>query len=319
MLLIPSAIPRWLAGKASVRIAAELASRKAAPTPCTMRKTIRYSAPVAPGHPVDRQEQRGDRVDDEAEVVHLHPPVHVPEPPEADDQHARHDQEAEDHPQQVEAVRRHQRVEVDAPEDARHRDQHDRPVERRQQHPQRHVRQRDPLVAIRGGRARNLFRDRRCGRGVHGPSWIDRMPAHPAKRMLPIIRDRLACARAITWRRSKIPIFSIFDRSSAVDQDPTHPHPDVPIFLKQVLRPGAPIRGEVGRSRSEATAPEHIDRRLGAREGLGRLSGVNGVEQSQWPRRSAARGAVRTRAATRRRPRPRLHCCRRRASFAASR
>ncbi len=41
MLLIPSAIPRWLAGNASVTIAAEFASRKAPPTPCTRRKTTR--------------------------------------------------------------------------------------------------------------------------------------------------------------------------------------------------------------------------------------------------------------------------------------
>ena len=41
MLLIPSAIPRWLAGNASVRIAAEFASRNAPPIPCTIRKTIR--------------------------------------------------------------------------------------------------------------------------------------------------------------------------------------------------------------------------------------------------------------------------------------
>ena len=41
MLLMPSAMPRWLAGKASVMIAAAFASRNAAPTPCTMRKTIR--------------------------------------------------------------------------------------------------------------------------------------------------------------------------------------------------------------------------------------------------------------------------------------
>ena len=41
MLLIPSAIPRWLAGNASVMIAAAFASRNAAPTPCTIRKTIR--------------------------------------------------------------------------------------------------------------------------------------------------------------------------------------------------------------------------------------------------------------------------------------
>ena len=48
MLLMPSAMPRWLAGNASVMIAAALASRKAAPTPWTMRNTIRYSAPERP-------------------------------------------------------------------------------------------------------------------------------------------------------------------------------------------------------------------------------------------------------------------------------
>ncbi len=48
MLLIPSAMPRWRAGNASVMIAAALASRHAPPMPCTMRKTIRY---VAPGRP----------------------------------------------------------------------------------------------------------------------------------------------------------------------------------------------------------------------------------------------------------------------------
>ena len=48
MLLIPSAIPRLLAGKASVMIAAELASRHAAPTPCTIRKAIRNVAPARP-------------------------------------------------------------------------------------------------------------------------------------------------------------------------------------------------------------------------------------------------------------------------------
>ena len=41
MLLMPSAMPRWLAGNASVMIAAALASRNAAPMPCTMRNTIR--------------------------------------------------------------------------------------------------------------------------------------------------------------------------------------------------------------------------------------------------------------------------------------
>ena len=32
-LLMPRAMPRWLAGKASVRMALELAKRKAPPTP----------------------------------------------------------------------------------------------------------------------------------------------------------------------------------------------------------------------------------------------------------------------------------------------
>jgi hypothetical protein len=27
----------------------------------------------------------------------------------------------------------------------------------------------------------------------------------------------------------------IFDRPSSIDQDPTHPHPDAPTFLKQAL------------------------------------------------------------------------------------
>jgi hypothetical protein len=48
MLLIPSAMPRWLTGKASVMIAAALASRQAPPTPWTMRKMTRYMAPAWP-------------------------------------------------------------------------------------------------------------------------------------------------------------------------------------------------------------------------------------------------------------------------------
>ena len=48
MLLIPRAIPRWRAGKASVMIAAALASRQAPPMPCTMRKTMRKVAPARP-------------------------------------------------------------------------------------------------------------------------------------------------------------------------------------------------------------------------------------------------------------------------------
>ena len=56
------------------------------------------------------------------------------------------------HPEQVADVRRLQRVQADAPEDRGQRDEHDRRVERRHEHAQRRVRQRDPLVAVGGGR-----------------------------------------------------------------------------------------------------------------------------------------------------------------------
>ena len=98
--------------------------------------------------PGDREDEREHRVDGEAEVVHPHPAVHVAEPAEAHDQDARDDEEAQDHPQQVEAVARHQRVDPDPPEDVRECDQHDRRVDRRQQDPDRRVGERHPLVAV---------------------------------------------------------------------------------------------------------------------------------------------------------------------------
>ncbi len=41
MLLMPRAIPRWCSGKASVRMAAELAINRALPTPWKMRMITR--------------------------------------------------------------------------------------------------------------------------------------------------------------------------------------------------------------------------------------------------------------------------------------
>jgi hypothetical protein len=46
--LIPSAMPRWLAGKASVRMAAELANTIAPPTPWKTRSTMSQVAPSVP-------------------------------------------------------------------------------------------------------------------------------------------------------------------------------------------------------------------------------------------------------------------------------
>ena len=48
MELIPSAVPRWLAGKASVRMAVELANRNAPPMPWTTRQMISHSAASVP-------------------------------------------------------------------------------------------------------------------------------------------------------------------------------------------------------------------------------------------------------------------------------
>jgi hypothetical protein len=62
LLLIPSAIPRWLAGKASVRIAAEFASRHAPPMPCTTRNRRKLLELTAEGRAVledDRRRREG--------------------------------------------------------------------------------------------------------------------------------------------------------------------------------------------------------------------------------------------------------------------
>ena len=45
---MPSAMPRCVAGNASVRIAAEFAISIDPPTACTIRKPMSHSAPAAP-------------------------------------------------------------------------------------------------------------------------------------------------------------------------------------------------------------------------------------------------------------------------------
>src|SRR6202020_1056703 len=112
MALIPSAVPRWLAGKASVRIAVELANRNAPPIPCTIRQMISQSAALVTLIQVTARKM--DAIEDrEAKVVHAYPAEHVAQPPERDHQHGRYDQEAHEHPQQVTGVTRRQRVDVD--------------------------------------------------------------------------------------------------------------------------------------------------------------------------------------------------------------
>ncbi len=56
----PRAMPRWFSGKASVRMAAELAMSMAAPTPWKMRMMIRYNPAASPvsQHTLRRSEKK---------------------------------------------------------------------------------------------------------------------------------------------------------------------------------------------------------------------------------------------------------------------
>ena len=172
-MLTPSAVPRWLAGNASVRIAVELAKSIAPPTPLDQPPADDPERAAGAVQRFDGQQHRADEEDQEAQVVDLDPPVHVAEPAERDHQHGAHEQEAHDHPEQVAHVARRQRVEVDAAEDRRQADQHDRAVDGGDQHAHRGVRQGDPLVrrvvlvpARAGGGHRGEAHGRIPGRGI---------------------------------------------------------------------------------------------------------------------------------------------------------
>ncbi len=87
-------MPRWLAGNASVRIAAEFAISIAPPKACTIRHKISHSAPGAAVQRIEGQRDRGHGEDDEAEVVDPHPAEHVAQPAERHHQHGRDQQVA---------------------------------------------------------------------------------------------------------------------------------------------------------------------------------------------------------------------------------
>ena len=238
-------------------------------------------APAWPGHPVDREQQRGDRVDDEAEVVDLHPAEHVAEPAEADDQDAGDDQVAEDHPEQVEAVRGHQRIEVDAAEDVRHRDQRDRGVERRQQDRQGRVGERDPLVAVAASQ-RDHYTQANCAVSLSHPGAIvapmdDQVRRRPAgQRAAGRARPadppaaRRAPLPALPGRRARPPRprgpAGVSDLAVAERVRPQSMAQTVgdleadglveraPGPQRRPPRPGQPDRGRAGRARSKPTA-----------------------------------------------------------------
>jgi hypothetical protein len=61
-LLIPSARPRWFWGKASVRIGAEFAIRKAPPMPWPTRIKMSHSAPEVPSSQViDNKTEKNEK------------------------------------------------------------------------------------------------------------------------------------------------------------------------------------------------------------------------------------------------------------------
>ena len=78
--LTPSAMPRLLAGNASVKIAAEFAISIAPPKACTNRHPISHIAPWVPVSGSSGQQNRGQGEHDEAQVVDLHPAEHVTQP-----------------------------------------------------------------------------------------------------------------------------------------------------------------------------------------------------------------------------------------------
>ena len=108
--LMPIAMPRWLNGNASVRMAGELAISIAPPTACRIRQPISHSAPDGPVNGSNGQRERAEREDREAEVVHPDPAVDVTEAAERHHQDGRDDQVAHQHPEQVADVARGQRI-----------------------------------------------------------------------------------------------------------------------------------------------------------------------------------------------------------------
>ena len=157
--------------------------------------------------PVDREQQRRGCVDHKAEVVHAHTAVDVAQPSEADHQHTGDDQVAEDHPEQIEAIARHQRVEMDPPEDVGHRDQDDRRIKGGQKHPKRRVAERDPLVALRARVGRVIgvqsFRTRQISKRVSGVRPVGPPPLR--RRGKPVHSAGASSFRIIPARRPRRP------------------------------------------------------------------------------------------------------------------
>ena len=97
--LIPRAFPRSFAGKASVIIAALFEKRKADPIACTILKSTSSSPDW------ERLQRAEPTVNTRPERVEPHPPKHVREPAEVDQDRGSDELVAEEGPDQVEERR----------------------------------------------------------------------------------------------------------------------------------------------------------------------------------------------------------------------
>ena len=177
--LTPRAMPRWFSGKASVRMAAELAMSMARADALEDAHDDQVHPGGVAGQPAHAQGEREEGEDGEAQVVHADPSVHVAQPAQRHHEHAGGDEEAQDHPEQVEALARLQRVDADAPEDVGQRNEDDGPVDRGHEHAQGGDEQGRPLVVV--GQRRRSGRGgatRRVGPRPHQPGGSGR-PRRP--------------------------------------------------------------------------------------------------------------------------------------------
>src|ERR1700758_1251111 len=113
------AVPRWLAGNASVTMAAAFANKNAPPIPCTTRQMISHNAPSLPCIQVTVRKMDAMLKTAKTRVYIRTRADHVATPAERHHQYRGHHEEPHEHPQQVAGVTGAQRVQPDAAEDAR--------------------------------------------------------------------------------------------------------------------------------------------------------------------------------------------------------
>ena len=137
IVLVPIASPSSSFGNASVTIAAELANRNAAATPCAIRHTISSVPPPANPAPSDASPNSAKPAH-----VGLLAAEQIRQPAGEQHQHGRGDHVGEDHPHQQQDAHAERLLEVGQ------RDDQGAGVDRREQHPEARAREGPPLVVL---------------------------------------------------------------------------------------------------------------------------------------------------------------------------